>query len=379
MDMETIRVDGERGYIKMRKQPIVWLALTLFLSGTVAGALSTGDSLVSRSYVLETYINSVSEKAKNTAGALGDIKTKIDGLAEQVTADILRGNLEAQVVAALGKSVETKLHAGNTVTVQEGTEVIVNTGQALSRKGTWINLSTGKEVGTQHALVTKQRYLSADDDAELTIVQDSVLMISGKYQTGTSTTEIGTHYTDYADALHSLGLFQGSQKGYELTRPATRLEGLVMLIRLLGDESKAKAFQGKHPFTDVPAWANTYVAYAYDKGYTSGISKTQFGSTMQLRYLDYMTFLLRALGYSDHGGDFQWNTADQAAVDHGIQTAAERAEIKKQGRFLRDHVAYTSYRTLFAKNKDGIRLCDVLIQHGVFTQKQLEAVEQKGL
>ena len=152
-----------------------------------------------------------------------------------------------------------------------------------------------------------------------------------------------------------------------------------MLIRLLGDESKAKAFQGKHPFTDVPAWANTYVAYAYDKGYTSGISKTQFGSTMQLRYLDYMTFLLRALGYSDRGGDFQWNTADQAAVDHGIQTAAERDEIKKQGRFLRDHVAYTSYRTLFAKNKDGKRLCDVLIQHGVFTQKQLEVVEQKGL
>ena len=363
----------------MRKQPIVWLALALFLSGTVAGALSTGDSLVSRSYVLGTYINSVSEKAKGAAGALGDTKTKLDGLTEQVTADALKSSLETQVAAALGKSVETKLQTGNTVTVQAGTEVILKTGKVLTRKGAWLNLSTGKEVGAQHALTASQRYLSADDDAELIIAQDSVLMISGSYEIGTSTTETGARYTAYADALHSLGLFQGSQKGYELTRPATRLEGVVMLIRLLGDESKAKAFQGKHPFTDVPAWANTYVAYAYDKGYTSGISKTQFGSTMQLRYLDYMTFLLRALGYSDRGGDFQWNTADQAAVDHGIQTAAERDEIKKQGRFLRDHVAYTSYRTLFAKNKDGKRLCDVLIQHGVFTQKQLEVVEQKCL
>lgn len=361
----------------MRKQPIAWIALLLFLGGTAAGALSTGDSLISRSYVTGTYLKTISQKAKAVVGELGETSAKITGLETQIST--VKDKMETRVAASLGRSVETKLQGGSVITVPEGTEVILTRGKGMTRKGTWLNLSTGKHVSTQQVLTENQRYLSADDAAELTITEDSVLKIFGSYQTGTSTAETGARYTDYADALHSLGLFQGSLKGYELTRPATRAEGLVMLVRMLGEEGKAKAFRGTHPFTDVPAWANTYVAYAYEKGYTSGISKTQFGSTMQLRYLDYMTFLLRALGFSDRGGDFAWSSADQAAVDHGIQTAAEREQIKKQGRFLRDHVAYTSYRTLFVKNQEGKRLCDVLVQRGVFTTKQLESVEQKGL
>lgn len=364
----------------MRKQPVVWMALALFLGGTVAGALSTGDSLVSRSYAVDTYINTVKEKAKNTVGKLGETQKKIDALAAKTTDTQLKSGMEAKVIAALGKSAQVKLRTSHTVTAQTGTEVILTTGKAVTRKGTWINLSTGKQAGVQHALVSQQRYLAAEDGAELIVQQDSTLMVSGHYETGGSSVQTdGAQYTAYADALHALGLFQGSQKGYELTRPATRVEGIVMLIRLLGDEAEAKAYKGKHPFTDVPAWANAYIGYAYEQGYTSGISKTQFGSTMQLRYHDYMTFLLRALGYSDRGGDFSWESADKAAVDHGIQTEQERMEIKKQGRFLRDHVAYTSYRALFGKTKNGTRLCDQLVQRGVFSQKQLDAAEQKGL
>lgn len=356
------------------------MALVLFCGGTVAGALSTGDSLISRSYVMDTYINTVKEKAKHTAGKLAQPKKQIETLAAEVTEDGLKDGIEAKVLGALGKSAETKLRTGNTVTAQAGTEVILTAGKALTRKGTWLNLSTGKQTGTQHALTINQRYLAADDGAELIVQEDSTLIVFGSYQTGESSVQTnGARYTAYADALHDLGLFQGSQKGYELTRHATRVEGIVMLIRLLGDEADAKAYKGKHPFTDVPAWANSYIAYAYQKGYTSGISKTEFGSTMQLRYLDYMTFLLRALGYSDRGGDFSWESADKAAVDHGIQTEQERAEIKKQGRFLRDHVAYTSYRALFAKTRSGTRLCDSLVQRGVFSQKQLDAAEQKAL
>ncbi len=365
----------------MRKQPVVvWMALALFWGGTVAGALSTGDSLVSRSYVMNTYINIVKEKAKGATGQLAQVQKKVEALSAEMADNALKGGLETHVLAVLGKSSQAKLRAGNTITAQAGTEVILTTGKAVTRKGVWINASTGKQAGAQHALESNQCYLAADDGAELIAQQDSALIISGAYKTGESSAQTdGAQYTAYADALHELGLFQGSQKGYELTRHATRIEGIVMLIRLLGDEAEAKAYKGKHPFTDVPAWANSYIAYAYQKGYTSGISKTEFGSNMQLRYLDYMTFLLRALGYSDRGGDFSWDKADKAAVDHGIQTEQERAEIKKHGRFLRDHVAYTSYRALFAKTRNETRLCDSLVQRGVFSQKQLEAAEQKAL
>ncbi len=365
----------------MQKQPVVWLALALFVGGTIAGALSTGDSLVSQSYAVGTYISAVREKAKDTVEKnLRETQKKVDALDAKTTDTQLKGSVEAQVLAALGKSSKVDLQTGHTITAQTGTEVIVMTGKAVTRKGIWLNLSTGRQAGLQHALVGHQRYLAAEDGAELILQQDSTLKISGRYESGESSVQTeNAQYTDYADALHTLGLFQGSQKGYELARSATRAEGIVMLIRLLGDEAEAKAYTGKHPFIDVPAWANSYIGYAYKQGYTSGISKTQFGSTMQLRYHDYMTFLLRALGYSDRGGDFSWENADKAAVDHGIQTEQERLEIKKQGRFVRDHVAYTSYRTLFAKTKEGTRLCDQLVRRGVFSQKQLDAAEQKGL
>ena len=34
-----------------------------------------------------------------------------------------------------------------------------------------------------------------------------------------------------------------------------------MFLRLLGEESDALAFNGTHPFTDVPGWLSPYVAY----------------------------------------------------------------------------------------------------------------------
>ena len=44
-----------------------------------------------------------------------------------------------------------------------------------------------------------------------------------------------------ADALNSLGLFSGSEAGYELERTPTRAEALVMLLRLTGQADAALA------------------------------------------------------------------------------------------------------------------------------------------
>ena len=42
------------------------------------------------------------------------------------------------------------------------------------------------------------------------------------------------NYTNCADSLHEMGLFQGTQNGYDLDRTPTRAEAAVMLVRLLG-------------------------------------------------------------------------------------------------------------------------------------------------
>ena len=72
-----------------------------------------------------------------------------------------------------------------------------------------------------------------------------------------------------AASLKTLTLFRGSDTGYgegfDLQRPPTRMEALIMLIRLLGEESEALSCTAYQPFTDVPDWALPYAAYAYSK------------------------------------------------------------------------------------------------------------------
>ena len=110
-----------------------------------------------------------------------------------------------------------------------------------------------------------------------------------------------------AQDLKDLGLFRGvSETDFALSRPATRTEALVMLLRLLGQENQALSFEGTHPFTDVPGWADRYVAYAWENGLTNGVSATTFGTSDATCQM-YATFLLRALGYNDARGDFTWN------------------------------------------------------------------------
>ena len=54
-----------------------------------------------------------------------------------------------------------------------------------------------------------------------------------------------------ADALFDLGLFRGTNNGYELDREAMRSEAATMLVRLLGAEKEAMKLKYTAPFTDV--------------------------------------------------------------------------------------------------------------------------------
>lgn len=108
----------------------------------------------------------------------------------------------------------------------------------------------------------------------------------------------------YADILHEAGLFDGygtdasGNPIYALERTATRAEAIVMLVRVLGKTEAAKTAP-RSPFTDVPAWAAPAVNYAYANKLTKGVGGGKFGSNQAITINEYMTFLLRALDYSD--------------------------------------------------------------------------------
>lgn len=176
-----------------------------------------------------------------------------------------------------------------------------------------------------------------------------------------------------ADELKQLGLFQGTTKGYELDRAPTRVEGIVMLIRLLGKEDEALKANLTHPFNDVPAWASHYVAYAYHHNLSKGLDQTTFGSSDHLTVQQYATFILRALGYDDAKGDFKWSNAVEKMNELGIISATELYNLKSKT-FLRDDTVLLSYQGLYASMKNG----EVLIEHLNLKSTEVDSKEESA-
>ncbi len=168
------------------------------------------------------------------------------------------------------------------------------------------------------------------------------------------------HFEHCADALFDLGLFRGTNNGYELDREPMRSEAAAMLVRLLGAEEEAMALPYTAPFGDVADWAKPYVQYLYDKGLTKGTSETTFGYSMKCDAKQYATFLLRALGYED-GADFTYDNALTYGEKVGLCDWANCfGEV-----FLRDNVVAMSYTALSMPTKSGdIDLLSKLVSSG---------------
>ena len=177
----------------------------------------------------------------------------------------------------------------------------------------------------------------------------------------------------FADSLYALRLFKGGDTGYELSRAGSRVEALVMLIRLLGKEETALSGNWTHPFTDVPAWANKYIGYAYETGLTKGINATQFGTGPASAQM-YFTFVLRALGKQD--------TGDYSVYDHAFELIGASGILSKENEpyeictraFWRADMVVVSYRALKAQTASGKMLWEDLAQAGVFTADEFNAV-----
>lgn len=188
-----------------------------------------------------------------------------------------------------------------------------------------------------------------------------------------------TKYDDYAEQLKTINVFQGTGAGFELDRTPTRLEGLVMLIRLLGKEDEALSLPDKTKtiFTDVPEWGVKYVNFAYEQGLTTGIGNNKFGSNNPLDAKSYHTFLLRALNYDDKQWDFSWDSANAFMVDKNIISLNYYNEFNNTT-FLRDHVAFSSYSALFAplKGYPNTLLIDKLSNDGNIDKNAANALKE---
>lgn len=188
-----------------------------------------------------------------------------------------------------------------------------------------------------------------------------------------STAALAADYTtgESANALYELGLFQGTGETangkpiYSLDTAPTRAQAVTMLVRLLGRESEARAGSWTTPFTDLADWAKPYVGYAYTNGLTNGLGEGRFGSNDKVTANQYLTFILRALGYSSES-DFQWNKAaafsDSVGLTHGEYAAARS--------FTRGDTARISFAALAQTRKGSEEtLAAQLVRQGAVQAK----------
>ena len=203
---------------------------------------------------------------------------------------------------------------------------------------------------------------------KLRIVLASVLVAAGL-----AVTAGAASYDNCADQLKDLGLFQGTEDGYELDRAPTRGEAATMLVRLLGKEAEAKELTYEAPFTDLDDWQKPYVQYLYDNKLTNGATETTFEPEEACSAQMYTTFLLRALGYSDAAeGDFTYD----AAIDFGETIGLVDYANCNESAFLRDHVAAMSLTALNTdvKGETETKLLEKLVADGAVDEAKAESL-----
>ena len=169
-------------------------------------------------------------------------------------------------------------------------------------------------------------------------------------------------------------LLKGDGASYGLEKTASRLEGIIILIRLMGKEAEAQAMNSLPcPFKDVPDWAKGYVNYAYAENISKGVSDTRFGVNDKMTVYQYNTLLLRVLGYDDSKGDFRWDDSVDTAEELSILPGDMAVQYSRSGAYTKGDLLETSFCYLEANYKDQEQtLIESLIQADVISDQLAE-------
>ena len=117
------------------------------------------------------------------------------------------------------------------------------------------------------------------------------------------------------EVLQKVGVMTGDENGkFNPDANVTRNEMAVIMSNML--DYKVSNYAGTAPFTDVPSWAEPYVAACYTHGIISGYDAKTFGGSDSVTAAQAALMMMKALGYfqyqSDFGEDWQMATIREA-------------------------------------------------------------------
>ena len=166
-------------------------------------------------------------------------------------------------------------------------------------------------------------------------------MISGLMVMGSSAASYADvtseNNVEAIEVLEAVGIMIGDENGnFNPDQNVTRNEMAVVMANLM--EYNVASYKNTSPFTDVPSWAEPYVAACWTNGITAGYSDTIYGGSDTVTTAQAALMLMKALGYfqyaSDFGSDWQLATTRQGndidlfvGVDSGVTAPMTRNDV----------------------------------------------------
>lgn len=184
------------------------------------------------------------------------------------------------------------------------------------------------------------------------------------------------------EVLKTVGIMTGDENGkFNPEAKVTRNEMAVVMCNLL--DYTVASYKGTSPFTDVPEWAEPYVAACYTNGITSGYDKVTYGGNDTVTTGQAALMLLKALGYFQYSADFgsDWlvettKNGSTAGLFDGVATGAKEA-------LTRNDVAQMVLNALEAdlvkaeKNGSDVQVGDIVISGGKATYDARTGTDSK--
>jgi len=192
-------------------------------------------------------------------------------------------------------------------------------------------------------------------------------------------------YEKEANILYKLDLYKGINETWfdpDLGTSLDRQTGVVMLLRIFGQEEEAKSLTYEKAnailskFKDankIADWSKRQVAYAVEKGYVKGYSEdSTFRPNVGLNGKAYCSLILQQLGYD---GDFQYDKAATKLSEVGGLTTIQANLFNSDAILIKDSLVGISYGALQAKYKaDGERLIKKLVEKGIVSAEKAKEV-----
>ena len=215
----------------------------------------------------------------------------------------------------------------------------------------------------------------------LTATMISGLMVMGS--SAASYADVTSKQNEEAiEVLKTVGIMVGDENGkFNPEAKVTRNEMAVVMCNLL--DYTVASYKGTSPFTDVPEWAEPYVAACYTNGITSGYDAKTYGGSDTVTTGQAALMLLKALGYFQYSADFgsDWlvettKNGSTAGLFDGVATGAKEA-------LTRNDVAQMVLNALEAdlvkaeKNGSDVQVGDIVISGGKATYDSRTGTDSK--